>query len=248
MHYYQFNIGDYASHTQHLDEIEDLAYRRMIDYCYLNEIGLPESVEEVARVVRMRTHCDRIANVLREFFVQQDDGWWRHKRIESDIQAFKEKSGKASEAARKRWEKPMRTHSERNADAMLTNNHKPITNNQETETKKKPPATAKAAAVSLPDYMKAKKEAGEKVIPEDDPVITYADSVGIPPEYLRICWREFVDQYSDGLKKYKDWRSVFRKAVRGNWFKLWWIDDQGSYQLTTTGRQALMAHKESNNG
>lgn len=102
--------------------------------------------------------------------------------------------------------------------------------------------------VTLPDYMKAKKEAGEKVIPEDDPVITYADSVGIPPEYLRICWREFVDQYSDGLKKYKDWRSVFRKAVRGNWFKLWWIDDQGSYQLTTTGRQALIAHKESNNG
>lgn len=102
--------------------------------------------------------------------------------------------------------------------------------------------------VSLPDYMKAKKENGEKVIPEDDPVMAYAESVGIPPEFLRICWREFVESYSDGLKKYKDWRTVFRKAVRGNWFKLWWIDDQGAYQLTTTGRQALMAHKENGNG
>ena len=62
MHYYQFNIGDYASHTQHLDEIEDVAYRRMLDYCYLNEIGLPKSVDEVARLIRMRTHSERNAN------------------------------------------------------------------------------------------------------------------------------------------------------------------------------------------
>jgi uncharacterized protein YdaU (DUF1376 family) len=138
VHYYQFNIGDYASHTQHLDEIEDLAYRRMLDYCYLNEIGLPESVEEVARLIRMRTHCERIANVLREFFTRHGDGCWRHDRVDREIAGFREKSDKSRKAARKRWGNDdadaLPTDSEGNADAMqtqcqpLTINHKPITN------------------------------------------------------------------------------------------------------------------------
>jgi uncharacterized protein YdaU (DUF1376 family) len=131
MHYYQFHIGDYASHTAHLDEIEDLAYRRMLDYCYLNEIGLPESVEEIARLIRMRTHSERIANVLLEFFTLHDDGIYRQCRVEQEITEFRGKSEKAKQAARKRWGKPyanaLPTHSERNANHKpLTINHKPV--------------------------------------------------------------------------------------------------------------------------
>ncbi len=62
MHHYPFHVGDYASHTQHLDELEDLAYRRMLDFIYLNETNLPESVDEIARLIRMRTHSERNAN------------------------------------------------------------------------------------------------------------------------------------------------------------------------------------------
>ncbi|NDH69342.1 MAG: DUF1376 domain-containing protein, partial [Gammaproteobacteria bacterium] len=32
MHYYQFHIGDYKSHTHHLSLLEDLAYRRLLDF------------------------------------------------------------------------------------------------------------------------------------------------------------------------------------------------------------------------
>jgi len=134
MHYYQFNIGDYASHTAHLEPLEDLAYRRMLDYCYLNECGLPETVEETARVIRMRSHCDCIAIVLREFFYQHSDASWRHKRVDDEIAAYKGKSAKASQAARKRWENAdanaLPAHSERNAK------HKPITINQKPENNK----------------------------------------------------------------------------------------------------------------
>lgn len=136
MHYYQFNIGDYSSHTGHLDPIEDIAYRRMLDYCYLNEIGLPETTEEIARLIRMRSQCECIATVLQEFFEKQPDGTWRNDRAEREIAAFHGKSGKAAEAARKRWENAKRTHSERIADAVPTHsegnaNHKPRTINQE---------------------------------------------------------------------------------------------------------------------
>lgn len=141
MHYYQFNIGDYAAHTAHLDEIEDLAYRRMLDYCYLNECGLPETVEEIARVIRMRTHCERIATVLLEFFVLHSDNTYRHKRVEKEIEAFREKSKKAAESARKRWKNDdanaLRTHCEGNANHKpITNNHKPITNKTNTPRKR----------------------------------------------------------------------------------------------------------------
>lgn len=132
MHYYQFNIGDYHAHTSHLDELEDVAYRRMLDYCYLNEVWLPESVEEIARLIRMRTHCQRIANVLQEFWTLHEDRTWRHSRVEREIQAFKQKSEKATKSARKRWENTnanaLPTQSEGNANHKpITNNHKPIT-------------------------------------------------------------------------------------------------------------------------
>ncbi|MCP4984979.1 MAG: YdaU family protein, partial [Colwellia sp.] len=47
MHYYQFNIGDYTSHTSHLDPLEDIAYRRMLDWVYLHESPLPLSVKQI---------------------------------------------------------------------------------------------------------------------------------------------------------------------------------------------------------
>ena len=131
MHYYQFNIGDYKSHTEHLSEMEDLAYRRLLDWYYLHERPIPNDIEEIARQIRMRTHCECIANVLREFFVLADDHW-TNKRAESELGKIADKSAKASASANARWGKKdnkikrlpsdanaLRTQSDRNAKAML---------------------------------------------------------------------------------------------------------------------------------
>ena len=116
MHYYRFNIGDYQSHTAHLDDTEDLAYRRLLDWCYLHEKALPASVEEISRLIRMRTHCDRIANVLHEFFVQQPDGGWKSERVERELTEVHQKSEKAKQSAKLRWDaNALRPQSERNA-------------------------------------------------------------------------------------------------------------------------------------
>lgn len=142
MHYYNFHIGDYAGHTQHLDEIEDIAYRRMLDWLYLNEMPLPKNVDEIARLIRMRTHCERIATVLREFFKLDKDGY-KHERVSRELAKFQEKSEKAKKSAEARWKKKpsdskglddanaLRTECERNANQEpITNNQEPITNNQ----------------------------------------------------------------------------------------------------------------------
>lgn len=106
-----------------------------------------------------------------------------------------------------------------------------------------PPSGAKTenSAISLPTWLTTIKAKGEDPIPADDPVFGYADSVGIPRDHLRLAWREFRERYSlPGAKRYKNWRTVFGKAVRGNWFKLWhFAGDECA--LTTTGVQAKRA-------
>jgi uncharacterized protein YdaU (DUF1376 family) len=130
MHYYQFNIGDYQSHTSHLTEMEDLAYRRMIEWCYLHERALPVEIAEIGRLIRMRSHSDSIATVLREFFESTADGW-SNARVVKEIVKFGEKSEKARRSAKSRWDaNALPTQSEGNA------NQEPITKKQETKEKK----------------------------------------------------------------------------------------------------------------
>ena len=102
MHYYQFNIGDYQSHTSHLSETEDLVYRRLLDWTYLHEKPISLDIDEVARSIRMRTHCESIAIVLREFFICMDYGWIS-ERVLKEIAKAGEKSRKASDSAKMRW-------------------------------------------------------------------------------------------------------------------------------------------------
>jgi uncharacterized protein YdaU (DUF1376 family) len=119
MRYYAFNIGDYHSHTQHLSETEDLVYRRLLDWAYLHEKPIPLSIEEIGRNIRMRSHSESIAIVLREFFVRMDYGWISDRILE-EIAKAGDKSKKASDSAKARWSKnsdanAMQTHTERNA-------------------------------------------------------------------------------------------------------------------------------------
>lgn len=93
-------------------------------------------------------------------------------------------------------------------------------------------------AVCLKTWADATRANGEKLIPDDDPVFAYAAEVGIPDDFMALAWVEFKHRYAQpGAKRYKDWRSVFRKAVRGNWLKLWALDGD-TYRLTTVGHQA----------
>lgn len=141
MHYYTFHPKDYISKTHFLDPIEDIAYRRMLDYIYLNECHLPSDIEDIAKKINMRTHTDSIANVLRDFFDLTDDGYM-NDRAEQEIAKYQEKSDKAKKSANARWNKKgaksnkSKASSERNANALPTQsdsnaNHKPLTTNHE---------------------------------------------------------------------------------------------------------------------
>lgn len=139
MHYYQFNIGDYAAHTRGLTLLEDLAYRRLMDEYYLSEHPLNGNAFDVARLIGFVEHQKEVEYVLKRFFIESN-GVFCHNRIDDEILFYKSKQEKASNAgklsAKKRLENNglsgnnEQTFNERSTDVQLTNNHEPITNNQ----------------------------------------------------------------------------------------------------------------------
>jgi len=135
MHYYQFNIGDYASHTKGLSLLEDLAYRRLLDHYYLAEQPFNGSSTDVARLIGMREYVDEVDYVLRTFFILDDESNWRNPRADQEIQAFKRKSENASKAGKRSAATRLNGGStdvqQSLNERQLTNNHKPITNKKE---------------------------------------------------------------------------------------------------------------------
>jgi len=135
MHYYQMNIGDYASHTSHLTPMEDLAFRRLLDYYYLHESPIPNDIELITRKLRLNGCSTDVQQVLNEFFILVENEWI-NARANDEIRAFKSKkvqatqAGKASGRARSE-----RTLNGRSTDDEPNTKHKPLTINH----KLKPP-------------------------------------------------------------------------------------------------------------
>lgn len=100
---------------------------------------------------------------------------------------------------------------------------------------------SRSEEITLAQFLENCKASGEKAIPEDDPVMEYAEKVGITNEMLAVAWAEFKAAYLPTSKRYKDWRQAFRNAVRRNWYKLWFLAEGQVAAWTTAGEQARRA-------
>ena len=138
MHYYSFNIGDYASHTRHLDPIEDLIYRRLLDLYYLHERPLNDDASVVAKQIGLRDEAAGVRDVLNEFFERTEEGY-RSARADKEIAHYHSKIEQASRAGKASAE---RRSNARSTDVQPNNKQEPITNKQETK---------KATVVAAPE-------------------------------------------------------------------------------------------------
>ena len=77
MIWYKFHIGDYLTHTVHLSDAEDLAYRRLLDLYYMSEKEIPLDTESVARKIRL--DLDITESVLSEFFERTETGYFNNR-------------------------------------------------------------------------------------------------------------------------------------------------------------------------
>lgn len=230
MHYYQFHIGDYQSDTRHLELMEDLAYRRMLDLYYKTENPLPLDCEEIARLIGMRSHSDCIEIVLKDFFERTDEGW-KNNKADEVLSATYSKSEKARRSAKARWAKKpeqkqgdnanaMRTHSEGNADGMLPITHYPLPNTQVKDST--PPAKpddaqaiGKAKAIQiLETFNKVKREHGTNWVSISDPSMTSETRYK-----MAIARAKYVQRRLEKQGKPSDWPAIVAwfERLYGRW-------------------------------
>ena len=139
MHFYDFNIGDYAKKTQHLTNDEDLAYRRLLDMYYDTESKITHGLATLSR--RLRIDEKSIQNVLDEYF---PDGVNKHadekiaeyhayllKQSENGKKGGRPKNQGVAitlEGNNKPIDNPPLSQNNPVPSQLLTTNHEPLTN------------------------------------------------------------------------------------------------------------------------
>ena len=151
MLYFPFHIGDWVTGTKLMTTVEKGVYMDLLTYYY--SVERPITEDECKRIARAYANAEQEAMqyVLQNNF-KHECGAYRHEKCEEVIAQTKEKQTDISEkrrnAAKARWNKErkqaidgenkkemdadrvqldMQMQCKCNADAMLTNNHKPIT-------------------------------------------------------------------------------------------------------------------------
>ena len=155
MIWYKFHVGDYITHTMHLTDAEDLAYRRLLDLYYLSEKPIPDDIGAVCRKIRLDR--DVVEPVLNEFFERSVDGWL-NTRCEEEIRKYTKvveinkviakKSAKArhERAVKKRSSKGSeRSVDEASTERERTDNQTETETEKEKEKNKHPSSTASTA-------------------------------------------------------------------------------------------------------
>jgi uncharacterized protein YdaU (DUF1376 family) len=124
MNFYPFHIGDYLSHTNHLSNEEDLAYRRLIDLYYQTEQPFTRNLMWLAK--RVKSTEEIVASLLVEFFEETPEGW-KNKRADEEIAKYKAMQEGGRKGAALRWGKGSDTPPKH--PPMQTMNQEPLTNN-----------------------------------------------------------------------------------------------------------------------
>lgn len=104
------------------------------------------------------------------------------------------------------------------------------------DSNKEPAPKGASRGIGLDAWLESIGE--EEAIPAEDAIFAYAKKAGIPLDFLELSWNRFCEDMTERKTRKKDWRAHYRNAVKGNWYKIWWLDNDGVYQLTTVGKQA----------
>jgi uncharacterized protein YdaU (DUF1376 family) len=113
MIWYKFHIGDYLTHTVHLSDAEDLAYRRLLDLYYMSEKMIPLDHEAVARKIRL--DLDITESVLGEFFERTEEGYFNN-RCHAEVLKYQHQVENNRQLG-KRGGRPKKTESETESKA-----------------------------------------------------------------------------------------------------------------------------------
>jgi uncharacterized protein YdaU (DUF1376 family) len=131
VNHYPNHIGDFIKDTLGFNQGAIGAYRLLLDAYYANEESIP--AEDVYVIGRGITANERknVDKALTKFDLR--DGRYYHKRVEEELEAYRERSKAGAENAAKRWQRDAKPDAkqmprQRQSDAigMLASSHKPV--------------------------------------------------------------------------------------------------------------------------
>lgn len=212
--YMPLYVADYLADTSHLSAIENGAYLLLIMNYWQRGNSLPCGDDQLARVCRLTTkEWSKVKTTLCEFF-DEEDGFWIHDRIETELLKVREKSIKASNAgkvsAQRKTIKPptddQQTPNERSTSVEQAFNH--TDTYTDTEEKKEPKKVL------------SKENRGTRMSDTFQPDAScskLADELGLSNEQRRNAIENFVDYWKGipGQRGCKlDWQATFRNQIR----------------------------------
>lgn len=141
LHYYQHHIGDFIKATARLTDSQAMAYLRLLWMYYDTEKPLKPDTKILA--FQIGATVEETELLLESFFWLAESGW-HHTRCDQEIADYRAMLDKKSNAGRASAERRKSTSTtpveqvlnECSTDVQLTNNHKPITNNQKRESQR----------------------------------------------------------------------------------------------------------------
>jgi uncharacterized protein YdaU (DUF1376 family) len=225
MHYYQHHIGDFIKATARLSDTQSMAYLRLLWMYYDSEKPLKPDAKVLA--FQIGASVEETELLLESFFWLAENGW-HHTRCDQEIaeyRSFLDKKSNAGKASAERRKNKRSTDDEQvlnssSSDEQLTNNHKPITNNQE------PNLTVSKDTVRPPTGEPEEKQGSKLPGCDHKGVLAIYHSIlpNLPTVeiwndtragYLRQRWREVaLDLAKDGPVTHEDvlgwWKQFFR--------------------------------------
>lgn len=229
MFYYKKNIGDYYKKTGRLSMLEHGAYTLLLDSCYDRE-RFP-TLEDALDWTWARTteEIDAVKFVLEKFF-EFDGEFYVQSRIQDELNAYHKMAETNSRIAKDR--EASRRLKKQSVNEPSTK-REPIVNepppNQEPRTKNQEPLTIiKDITLDKPK----KNSVVKKLIPSDFGISDGVRKWAIENNHhnLEKHLEGFIDYANSGAKKYADWDSAFKRAIREDWFKVNKPVYQNNYQ------------------
>jgi uncharacterized protein YdaU (DUF1376 family) len=246
MNFFKLFIGDYQRDTGALSLAEHGAYMMMLQHYYATELPLP-SAPALYRLLRAQSKPERdaIDSIVARFWVLKDGALVNTRAVAEIERAVRQRD--VNREIGKRGGRPRQTEQITESVSESVSEREPNDNPSHSHSQKEQKKDQKIPAAKKPAAGPSRKTTftawieslpeGQDAIPETHHVFAYADRVKIPRTFLDLAWIAFERRYSSDPKRYTDWPAVFRKAVEANWYHLWFMRPDGSYELTTAGRQ-----------
>lgn len=129
------------------------------------------------------------------------------------------------------------------AEAVHSNAPEPSLNHQE------PPVRAKRSRRSgveqTFDAWRAElRTKGDKLhdVFEEGGLHAYLDKVGLTGDFRFVAWEWFKQKHKGNPKTQKSWPQTFLNYVRNNYGRLWFLDEEQTWRLTSAGKQLAIEH------